>query len=333
MTDPARAVPRHALVLLVILTLVWGTNWPLFPLAMREISVWTFRALTVPLSGAMLLAVAALRGLPLAIPREHRGTLVLASAAYLVVWNVATAYAAIMIPSGQAAVLGFTMPLWSALLTWLVLGERLGGRLVVAIALGAAAVVLLTWRNLGVYADAPAGVALGVGAGLGWAIGTLLLKRRPIPVPTLVLTAWQLLVAAVPITIGALLLGDHLWFMPDATTLAVAAYIALVPMCIGNLCWFAIVGLLPANLAGLSSIMVPVVAMLSGALVHREPLGPAQWVAIACTVAALWLAMMRPRPGGAGLNPGSRRAPRRRWPSPRGRSRPRSSRYGRCPGP
>jgi drug/metabolite transporter (DMT)-like permease len=56
-----------------------------------------------------------------------------------------------------------------------------------------------------------------------------------------------------------------------------------------NAAWFAIVGLLPAQLAGLSSIGVPMVAMLSGALVHGEPLGAVQWAAMACSAAALWL--------------------------------------------
>jgi hypothetical protein len=36
--------------------------------------------------------------------------------------------------------------------------------------------------------------------------------------------------------------------------------------------------MLPANVAGLSSILVPVVAMLSGALIHGEPLGALQWL-------------------------------------------------------
>ena len=54
--------------------------------------------------------------------------------------------------------------------------------------------------------------------------------------------------------------------------------------------------LLPANVAGLSSIMVPVVAMVSGAIVHGEPLGALQLVAMACSVGALSLALLKPRP-------------------------------------
>ena len=61
-TEPNRIPPR-VLLLLIILTLVWGTNWPLFPFAVREVSVWTFRAVGVSLAGAALLLVARWRGL------------------------------------------------------------------------------------------------------------------------------------------------------------------------------------------------------------------------------------------------------------------------------
>lgn len=287
-------VNPRALILLVVLTLVWGTNWPLFPLAVREVSVWTFRAVAVIVAGAVLLTVAKARGQSLAIAREHWATVGAATLFYLVVWNICSTYAAILIPSGQAAVLGFTMPLWSALISWAVLGERLTGRLLLAIVLGAGAVTLLMVPNFGVYSDAPLGMVLGLIAGIGWAVGTLILKRRPVPVSATVLTGWQLLLTGVPITVGALILGDGNWFVPTWESIVVIAWITLVPMGVGNVCWFAIVGLLPANVAGLSAIMVPVVALVSGAIVLGEPLGASQWAAMACCVAALSLALLRP---------------------------------------
>ena len=291
------AIPRRALVLLAVLTLVWGTNWPLFPYAVREVSVWTFRAVAVLGAGLVLLAVARARGLSLAIPRRHWRTVAVATCFYLVLWNIASTYAALMIPSGQAAVLGFTMPLWAALFGWLIGGQRLTGRLLLALALGAAAVGLLMWRSLGVYAQAPLGVALGLLAGIGWAIGTMILKRGQVAVPAMVLTGWQLLLTALPTGIGAIVLGDGHWFMPSWTSLLVIGYIMLVPMSIGNVAWFTIVGLLPTTVAGLSSILVPVVAMVSGAIIHGEPLGPAQWAAMACCAAALRLALVPARAG------------------------------------
>jgi drug/metabolite transporter (DMT)-like permease len=303
---PTDTVPRRALVLLVILTLVWGTNWPLFPLAVREVSVWTFRAISGIVAGVVLLSVAAARGQSLSIPRRYWPTICTATFFYLIVWNIATTYAAVLIPSGQAAILGFTMPLWSALISWAVLGERLTGRLLVAVLLGGAAVALLMVPSFAAYAGAPLGLALGLSAGLGWAIGTLVLKRGQVAVPATVLTGWQLLLATVPITAVALLIGDHRWFLPSWQSIAVIAYIALVPMSIGNVSWFSIVGLLPANIAGLSSIMVPIVAMVSGAIVHGEPLGLLQWLAMACCASALALALLKPSPGPVVAGPAAR---------------------------
>lgn len=289
--SPDAGTRRRALVLLGVLTLVWGTNWPLFPLAMREVSVWTFRAFTMVAAGLLLLAVARFRGQPLALPRATWLAVTAGAMAYLAVWNIGSALAAVMIPSGQAAVLGFTMPLWAALISWLAFGERLSARHWLAVALAAGGVLLLAWRSLGAYAQAPLGVALALMAALGWAVGTLIVKRSGLALPATVLTGWQLLLAAVPVTAGALVFGDGQWFWPSPLTWGVLAYIAIVPMCIGNVAWFAIVGLLPANVAGLSAILVPVVAMLSGALALGEPLGPLQLLAMACCTGAVALTM------------------------------------------
>lgn len=277
--------------MLIALTLVWGTNWPLFPYAVREVSVWTFRAVAMLGAGLTLLLTARVRGESLVLPRKYWTTVAAATFCYLVIWNIASTYAAILIPSGQAAVLGFTMPLWAALISWALLGDRLSKRLMLAMLLGGLGVALLMVPAFGAYAKAPAGFALGLGAGIGWAVGTLILKRGNVQVPVLVLTGWQLLIGFVPIGIAALLLGDGHWFMPSWQSIAVIAWITVVPMSIGNVCWFAIVGLLPAQIAGLSSVMVPVVAMVTGAMVNAEPLGPLQLASMAMCVGGLVLAL------------------------------------------
>ena len=291
MPPSTQAIPRRAIYMLIALTLVWGTNWPLFPYAVREISVWTFRSFAMIGAGGALLLFARMRGLPLQIPRRYWKTVVLATAFYLVIWNITSTYAAVLIPSGQAAVLGFTMPLWGALIAWAALGERLSPRLLLAVALGGIGVTLLMVPSFRAYSDAPLGLAMGLLSAIGWAIGTLILKRGNVMVPVLVLTGWQLLLGAVPISIAAMVLGDGQWFVPSWQSIAVISWITLVPMCIGNVCWFAIVGLLPANIAGLSSVMVPVVAMVSGALINGEPLGPLQLLSMVSCVAALVLAL------------------------------------------
>ena len=288
-----RSPSAKALPLVLLLTVVWGTNWTLFPLAVKEVSVWTFRSISLVGAGVLLLAIARLRGMPLAVPRSSWPAVTAAALIYLVVWNLASTYAAILIPSGQAAILGFTMPLWTVLVVWLAFGEKPRGRMVIAMALAALGVVLLAIPAHEAYAAAPAGFLLGLLAGLGWAVGTVILKRANVPVPALVLTGWQLLIAAVPLAIGALWLGAGHSHGVSWQTILVIAYITVVPMAIGNAAWFSIVGLLPPGIAGLSSVMVPIVAMVTGALVRAEPLGPWQLGAMVCSATAMFLALRK----------------------------------------
>ena len=63
---------------------------------------------------------------------------------------------------------------------------------------------------------------------------------------------------------------------------------------LGNVAWFSIVRVLPVNVAALSSVMAPVVAMICGAIVYQEPLGLIQGVAMVCCAAGLLRALTKP---------------------------------------
>ena len=291
---PDRSAHSRALALLALLTLVWGTNWPLFAIVLRDFSIWTFRIIVVIIAGVALFAVSRLRGESPRVPRHLWAPLALASFFNIGVWNILTAAAVRYIPSGQAAVLAYTMPLWFALISPLVLRERLNGRILLALAFGAASVVLLAVPNLRISADAPLGILCGVGAGLCWALGTLIQKRTDWAGMGLSLTAWQIALSLPPILLASAFFADWQWTVPSWTGVLTVLYIALIPMCIGTATWFAIVGLLPANVAALSSIIVPIVAMVSGKLVLDEPMGAAQLGALACSVIALALALFKP---------------------------------------
>jgi drug/metabolite transporter (DMT)-like permease len=289
----ARAHDLRVLSFVVVLTFLWGINWVLFPLAVREVSVWTFRAVSMLGSGVFLLLVARMKGISLQVPGNKRVMLAAAGITYLVVWNVGSTYAAILIPSGQAAVLGFTMPVWATLFSWLFLGEKPSGRLIFSMLLAASGVALLAFAARGSYAAAPMGFVLGLTAGIGWAVGTLILKRAGIMIPPIVSTGWQLVVAAIPLSVAALALGTREPFIPSWTTILVIGYITLVPTALGNAVWFAIVDMVPASVSGLSMVMVPMVAMVTGAMVRGEPLGPIQIAAMGCCGGALLLTFMR----------------------------------------
>src|SRR5258708_22761317 len=147
--------------LLLALTLMWGTNWAMFRVALDELPVLTFR------SGALMSGVFTLglimwiRRESFAIPKGRWRALIVASAMNVGIWNVATSMAVLYLPSGHASVLAYTMPLWVALIGLTVFRQRLSGRLLAAIVIGVAAGVALMIPNFPAYPKAPPGLVLG----------------------------------------------------------------------------------------------------------------------------------------------------------------------------
>jgi len=288
-----RASPK-VLALLAGLTLVWGTNWSMFHIALSELPVLTFRTGSLTVAVIVLFAIMKVRGESFAVPRGRWLPLVAASMMNLTVWNIATSFAVLYLPSGHASVLSYTMPLWVALIGFVVFRQPLTGRLLAAILIGAAAVVALMAPNFASYANAPQGLFWGLFAGFCWAVGTFIVKRTSWPGMGLSLTFWQVAASWPPIALGAALI-DGLPHGTSAEVIAVTFYTGAIPMALGTSAWFALVKLLPAQVAGLSSIAIPIVAVLSGVIVLHEPLSLLQAVAIASTVISLWLALMPAR--------------------------------------
>ena len=168
-------------------------------------------------------------------------------------------------------------------------------QLVDGLTLGVAEVVALMAPNFKTYANAPWGLFWGLFAGFCWAVGTFIVKRTSWQGMGLSLTFWQVVISLPPILLGALLIDGLPTHWPSTQALVATIYTGAVPMALGTAAWFALVKLLPAQVAGLSAIAIPIVAIASGVLILHEPLSPLQAVAIASTVLSLWLALMPAR--------------------------------------
>ena len=291
------SIPARALVLLGVLTLVWGFNWIIVSVALRDFGPWTFRAITLLVAVLTMFVISRLRGNSLAVPREVRLRLFWAGAFNIAIWNVCTAYAVMLIPSGHAAVIAFSMPLWAAIIGFLFLGERLGFRHLVALAFGTAGVTLLMIEDFALFATAPLGLALGLLAAIVWAIGTFVQKRTLWNMPMVSLLFWQMLCGLVPIAIGAAILETPAEKIPGLLGIVATLFVGFVPLAIGMASWFSIVKLLPTHVAALSTVIIPVVAVLSGGFILGEPLGFTQYAALVATVIALGLVLLVPERG------------------------------------
>ncbi len=281
-------------MLIAGLALGWGLNWPAMKVALAEFPLWTFRAATCLVAGGILLALARWMGSTITPrPEDWRG-LALSALFNVTVWHVTVAYGLLIVGSGHGSVLAFTMPLWAVLLDRLVFGTPIGKRNAIALALGVGGVLVLLVRNFGGVADVPLGAALVLLAAIGWAIGTLIQKRRPTNLPTVALAGWQLLIGALPmVAMVPILEGVH-WPQISPLAWAATAYTTFVALVFCYFAWFQIVRLMPVNVASISSLLVPVVGVCFGAILLDEPFGWREVLALLLIGSALTLVLIIP---------------------------------------
>ncbi len=255
-----------------LLALLWGLNWPAVKTILAEVAPWTLRSMGMGLGALLLMLVARITGRSLRVPRDQWPRLVVAGLLSVAGFNVLVAFAQLAGTTSRAAIVTFTMPIWAIVLARLVLGERLDGRRAGALAIGIAGLGLLTVPALATN-GLPRGILFSLGAGLSWAAGTVFTKRFPIRAGLLGVVAWQLLVGALAAGAGMLLFEGlpHPRLLSPRASFALG-YHVLLATALAYFLWFEIVARVPAGVAALGTLLVPVVGVSSAmALLGERP--------------------------------------------------------------
>ena len=288
---------RHlALWLLAVLTIVWGFNWPIMRVGVLGVEPWTFRAFTTVFGGIALLIAAYIGRQRIRVPWDQFRLICLIGPVSIGGWMVFSALGLEHMASGRAAIVAYTMPLWAVIFARLVLGEAITWRRSVGLAVGLTGMVILISGDLPAIGESPLGVIYMLCGAVSWGLGTVLFKRAPWRIPVPVIIGWQLLVISVPITIVAFVTEtprlDY-----SAWSWFTLAYQIFAGALIGNYAWAKIVTLLPAGVAAISSLVIPVIGVLSGAAILGEPVTWRELVALTCVVAALAFVLVRKNTG------------------------------------
>ena len=285
---------RYAFFLLASVIFLWGISFPIMKIALEEIEPWTFRTLCLLIAGPSLLALAKMGGLPLAIPPQQRKPIVLAALLNVTGWFLLSAYGVAHLQAGRAAVIGFTMPLWAAIMARFVLKEQLTSERLAGLGLGLVGLTILIWPDIRAIGEAPFHAAFMLGAAISWAAGTITLKYFQWTTPISVLTAWQLILGGIPIVAGTLL-------FPPSITLAhisfkailASAYTIIVAIIYCYWAWFKVVSLLPTSVASIGTLPIPILGVLSSALILGERIGLRELVALLFVLVGLLIVISR----------------------------------------
>ncbi|RYE43255.1 MAG: EamA family transporter, partial [Hyphomicrobiales bacterium] len=139
---PSQIAPT-GFIYLGIMSLGAGINWPVQKLLLGEWPPLSARGLS-GLAGALLLTLIAL-GMrqALRLPRDMRVRVVISALLNITSWVVMMGFALTILPASEAAIVAYTMPVWTAVLAWPILGERLTVARVASMLLAFAGIVAL----------------------------------------------------------------------------------------------------------------------------------------------------------------------------------------------
>jgi drug/metabolite transporter (DMT)-like permease len=267
---------------LVVLALVWGYTWVAIKIATQSASPLFVAGARLAVATTILFAILALTRRSLR-PTPFVPTLILGllqTTGWTLLQTIAVAHGG----AGKSAVLGYTMPFWTALLAWPFLGERVTGLRWVALVLAAVGlgcvVAPLDARSL--VSD-----TLAVLAGVSWAASAVYAKRlrARYDVELLSLTCWQLLWGTIPLV--ALMLVFPAPIHWSESFVAVMAFMSIGGGALGWFLWMFILSRLPAGVAGIASLATPVVGVLSAAIQLHEIPSRSELVGMVLIVVAL----------------------------------------------
>ena len=261
----------------LLLTLIWGTTWSVIRIGLGGMPPFTGVALRFALAGALLTALAPVLGVRLG--RASREPLI-----WLVngVLSFCLSYSAVYwseqyIPSGLAAVLFATYPLFvAALAHFLLPGERLRRGAVLGMVLGFAGVAVIFSDDLtllGGEAVRRAAFVMLV-APLVSAVASVVVKRWGSAVHPLSLAAVPMLLAGVVMGAVALLVERGLPLVFDARSVGALLYLAILGSAVTFTIYYWLLANMKATRLALMSYLIPIVAVAVGALLFDEPLRP-----------------------------------------------------------
>jgi drug/metabolite transporter (DMT)-like permease len=287
-------LPKRLWWVLASLTLAWGFNWTAMKVALAQVPPWTFRSLCLGLGAAVLFAALRASGQRLVLPSGQWRRLWMLALLNITSWNMLIAFGVGMIPSGRAAILAYTMPVWAVPLSVWLLGERISRAKLAGLALGLGGLALLLAESFAGLGRAPLGSLLVLGAALSWALGTVLQKRFPVRLPVGLYTAWIMLLGGVPIFAGALIFDD--WGALRNVGVAAwlgTAYNVLIAFAFAHWAWIKIATSVPVSVFSISMLLIPVVGVVCGILFLGERPAWAEYAALGLILAAL-LTVLRP---------------------------------------
>jgi drug/metabolite transporter (DMT)-like permease len=291
MNEHSSPTPLH-LGLFLAVALLWGLNWQVVKASMPEIPPFWLRGASTFLGGLGLLLMARVSGRSIRPAAGETKVLCWLSFWNITLWGAFSAYGVLLLPSGRAALLAFTMPVWSVLLSVCWLRETLSRRRLTGLILGSLGIFALMAGRFSLD-GALTGSALMLGAAVSWAVGIVSIKRFPVTMPSYVFVGWMMTLGGLPLLLAALSFEGVSWPYPGVGPLLGFLYMLFVSSMFCSWAWNYLVLKLPVAVSSLSSLLTPLIGVTGGMLILGETPGFPEFLGAACILAAVLCVISR----------------------------------------
>lgn len=285
---------------------IWGTTWLVIKVNLHSFTPLVGVGLRFVIAGLFLYAVAALRG-ELRPMRELPWKLILVLSAFMFGLNYIFTYTAeVRLDSGLVAVLFGVLPFFVFAFGHFLADERTTTRIWVgaAIAFGGVAVVSLGSQIQG----SPWFALAAVGAAVSSAFANVYAKRHSHHPPLVTLPPAMLFAGLVVGTLG-LITERNDWTHALATpAIASLLYLALLGSSLAFLLNLWVIARIAVWIVGLSSLIIPVMAVTVGILIGGEHFTLRELAGSAIVIGGIWFALAGQTPNTTSAKSGADRA-------------------------
>ncbi|MFT4121974.1 DMT family transporter [Bradyrhizobium sp.] len=289
--DARSRIAPAGLMFLAITSIGWGLNWPVTKFLLTELPPLTLRGVTGVLGALLLATIALLRGDSLRVAPGIWPRLLIASVLNVTGWMVLMGLALLWLPASETALIAYTMPIWASIIAWPVLGERPTLLRTIALVMAFAGLAsIMSGDGLAGSAAKLPGIAMALVGALGFAVGTVLSKKYPIQLPPITAAAWQVGLGCLPVAIASFVLETAHPALVTPFGWLLLLYSVTMQFCAAYVCWFAALARLPASVAAIGTMAVPVIGVVASAVTLHEPLGVREIAALIFTLAGVALA-------------------------------------------
>ena len=308
MTPPDRRRPSAAAVIVALLTVyvVWGSTYLAIAVMIETLPQLLAAGARFGTAGLLMLAaVAAMARLRGGGHRVERPTRVHWRSAFIIgtllllCGNGGVVLAELRIPSGVAAVLIATVPIWMAVFDAIQTRRPPSLLVVGGLVAGIVGVAVLLVPVEGIESLDPVGVALVVVLGaIAWSFGSIYARRAPLPRSGLLATGMEMVAGGLALIVGGLLLGE-LGSVDVASfstrSLLAFAYLVVFGSILAFTAYTWLLAHVSVSVAGTYAYVNPIVAVALGAILLSEPITPRTVIASVLIIGAV-VAMVSGRP-------------------------------------